>query len=211
VRHQRDALFLTSHLPVQLCYLSLRLNRGTRQGRDFLGKTERFYVTRYHFQFYKASKWEFPCVWLTRGTCLCSLSTLGSYYHPPIRTPFLRVTLLFFAGISTAGTLYGTAEPNSNAQIFEAYADEFGLCILRPLQPTHLATTGTVDVLDIAILKDIRFTTAIEAPHDSLGDEKDTPGYHPIFFFYQLVHICWVFRNHFSAVSVTTVHTRPSG
>jgi hypothetical protein len=74
---------------------------------------------------------------------------------------------------------------NSNGHILEAYADEHGLCILGPQQPTHLATTGTMDVLDIAILKDIRLTTAIEALHElssdhlpvilELGDEKDTP------------------------------------
>jgi hypothetical protein len=60
-----------------------------------------------------------------------------------------------------------------------------GMHIRPPNNQKHLAATGTMDVLDIAILKDIRgLTTAIEALHQlssghlriilELGDEKDT-------------------------------------
>jgi hypothetical protein len=59
---------------------------------------------------------------------------------------------------------------NSNGHILEAYTDEHGLCVLGPQQPTHLATTGTMDVLDITIHKDIRLTTVFEDLHELFSE-----------------------------------------
>ncbi|KAJ3622606.1 hypothetical protein Zmor_004462 [Zophobas morio] len=47
----------------------------------------------------------------------------------------------------------------------EAYVDGHGLSILGHQRPRYLAT-GTMDLLDIAVLEDIRLTTAFEALHE---------------------------------------------
>ncbi|KAJ3628731.1 hypothetical protein Zmor_003878 [Zophobas morio] len=73
---------------------------------------------------------------------------------------------------------------NSFGHPLGAYANEHGLCVLGPSNQ-HLATTGKMGVLDIAILKDILLSTATEALHEQssdhppvileLGTEKDSP------------------------------------
>jgi hypothetical protein len=79
-----------------------------------------------------------------------------------------------FANVSSAVMCkhpsWNSQVDNSNDHILKAYAIEQGLCIPGPQQPTYLATTGTMDVLDIAILKDIGLTMTIEALHELSSD-----------------------------------------
>jgi hypothetical protein len=60
---------------------------------------------------------------------------------------------------------------NRNGYILEAYAEEGGLRVLGPQLPTHMTRkTGTMDVLDIAVLKNICLPTAIEALNELSSD-----------------------------------------
>jgi hypothetical protein len=96
----------------------------------------------------------------------------GKNFRPLIWTSSLGVPLLLLcSGILIANILYGTAEPVTRMRTpFRPMLRSRGFYVLDPQQPTHLATTGATDIQDIALLKDISLSKAIEALHELSSD-----------------------------------------
>ncbi|XP_063932370.1 uncharacterized protein LOC135144295 [Zophobas morio] len=86
-------------------------------------------------------------------------------------------------GLNCKHPSWNSRADNSKDHILKVYTAH-GLCKLGPQRLTHSATTGTMDVLNITLLEDVRLTMGIEVLHVlssdhlpiilEMGDEKNT-------------------------------------